>query len=107
MDELLSRVRIKLWRSLRLYDAGRGSAFSFCAKIISSTAASMVGEAWNRSETFCSLDEETSSALCDPITTNDAIADIEARVRMLRTPCMATDVSLILRGSPDDRPLFA
>lgn len=34
IDELLSRIRIKLWRSLRLYDAERGTAFSFCAKII-------------------------------------------------------------------------
>src|SRR5262245_16377925 len=48
IDELLSRVRVKLWRSLRLFDPGRGSSFSFCAKIISSTAASTVAEVWAR-----------------------------------------------------------
>jgi DNA-directed RNA polymerase specialized sigma subunit len=40
-DELLSRIRIKLWRSLKLYDPAKGTAFSFVAKVISSTAASV------------------------------------------------------------------
>jgi hypothetical protein len=88
IDELLSRIRIKLWRSLRLYDPARGSAFSFCAKIISSTAASAVGEAWNRSEKFCQFDESIDSALlCDPVATRETIADLAGRVRRIKTPC--------------------
>jgi Sigma-70 region 2 len=87
-DELLSRIRIKLWRSLKLFDPGKGSAFSFCAKIISSTSASAVAEAWARSERFAALNEQADSVFqFDPVASNNAIADIEARVRRIRTPC--------------------
>lgn len=88
IDELLSRIRIKLWRSLRLYDAARGSAFSFCAKIISSTAgASIVGEAWNRQDRFTALsDAEFCSEPADPAHA-EGLAEIEYRVRQVKTSC--------------------
>jgi Sigma-70 region 2 len=87
-DELLSRVRIKLWRSVRLYDPAKGTAFSFVAKIIQTTLASAVGEAWSRSERFCPFSQSTDFAIQgDPVASTEAIADIQARVRMVRTPC--------------------
>jgi hypothetical protein len=58
----LSRIRIKLWRSLRLYNPAKGTAFSFCAKVISSTAPSAVGEPCARNGHFCPLDEATDTA---------------------------------------------
>jgi hypothetical protein len=89
IDELLSRIRIKLWRSLKLYNPAKGTAFSFVARVISSTAASIVSEAWARNERFCQFDESVDSAvLCDPLKTLEAVSDIQARVRMVRTPCI-------------------
>jgi hypothetical protein len=87
MDELLSRIRIKIWRSARLYDPAKGSAFSFCAKVISSTAASAVGAAWAWNEHYCELADNDAAAGCDPLASIEAVADIQARVRMVRTPC--------------------
>ena len=90
IDELLGRIRVKIWRSIKLYDPQKGSAFSFCARIISSTAASVVGEVWMRNERFCQFDESTESAVpADPLETAEKLADIAHRVRMLRTPCTA------------------
>jgi hypothetical protein len=87
IDELLSRIRIKLWRSLRLYDAQRGTAFSFCAKIISSTASSIVGEVWAREDRFLALSEaDLCSQAADPAHA-EAIAEIEYRVRQVKTGC--------------------
>jgi hypothetical protein len=88
MDELLSRIHIKLWKSLKLYSADRGTALSFCAKVISSTAASIVGEAWARSERFTELDEENCSYLsAADFVSSEAIADIESKIRGIKTPC--------------------
>jgi DNA-directed RNA polymerase specialized sigma24 family protein len=87
IDELLSRIRIKIWRSLRLYDPSRGSAFSFCAKIISSTAASIVGEAWNRQARFLVLDEADRCAAPSDASANEAIEEIEHLVRQVKTGC--------------------
>lgn len=87
MDELLSRVRIKVWRSLRLYDPARGSAFSFFAKIISSTAASIVGECWQRSGRFCGLDEADYCSAPAEAANSEAIAEIEYKVRQVKTSC--------------------
>jgi hypothetical protein len=87
-DELLSRIRVKLWKSLRLYDPQKGTAFSFVARVIQSTSASIVAEAWARSEKFCEFNESSNAAfLCDPIASHDALADIRTRVREVRTPC--------------------
>lgn len=87
IDELLSRIRIKLWRSLRLYDAERGTAFSFCAKIISSTASSIVGEAWARSDRFLALSEtDFCNQAADPAHA-EAIGEIEYLVRQVKTGC--------------------
>jgi hypothetical protein len=87
-DEFLSRIRLKLWRSLRLYDPARGSAFSFCAKIIWTVAQSTVHEAWIRNERFCEFNQSVDNALlCDPLASSEAVSDIQARVRMVRTPC--------------------
>jgi hypothetical protein len=88
IDELLSRIRIKLWRSLKLYDPVKGTAFSFVAKVISSTSASMVSEAWARSEKFCELDEQVDFALSyDPIASRETVVDLLDRVRRVKTPC--------------------
>ena len=87
VDELLSRIRIKLWRSLRLYDPERGTAFSFCAKIISSTAQSIVGEVWNRQERFLSLSDADRCTVPADVSSSEAIAEIEYRVRQVKTGC--------------------
>jgi hypothetical protein len=88
MDELLSRIRVKVWRSLRLYDVSRGIAFNFCAKIISSATASMVGENWRRGEHFTAFEEAYEAVtICDPVTTNEALCDMRHRVRQIKTPC--------------------
>jgi len=87
MDELLSRIRIKVWKSARLYDASKGSAFSFIAKVISSTAASTIGEAWRRESHYCELGDNDPAAGCDLLTSREAIADLEHRIRQVKTPC--------------------
>jgi len=87
LDELLSRVRLKIWRSVRLYDPARGSAFSFCAKIICSTAASIVGEVWNRQERFCALGEADKCSGPGELGNIEGLAEIEYRIRRLKTGC--------------------
>jgi hypothetical protein len=88
LDELLSRIRIKLWRSLRLYDPAKGSAFSFVAKVISSTSASAVCEAWHRADRLCQFDETTESvAVSDALKSAEAVDDLIAKVRQVKTPC--------------------
>jgi hypothetical protein len=86
IDEILSRIRIKLWKSSRLYDPAKGTAFSFCAKVITSTAASIVGETWNRNERYCEIDEADSCTMPNDAASLEAITDIEYRVRQLKTP---------------------
>jgi DNA-directed RNA polymerase specialized sigma24 family protein len=81
LDELLSMVHVKLWRSLRLYDAARGSAYSFCAMIISRTAASAVNKAWTRSERFCALEEPDTFRAPATNATAEAITDLVERIR--------------------------
>jgi DNA-directed RNA polymerase specialized sigma24 family protein len=88
VDELLSQIRIKLWRSARLYDRAKGSAFSFVSRIIQSVSYSAVSNAWARSECFCELNEESSSYPCTP-DAGEAVADIETRVRLIKTPTRA------------------
>ena len=90
VDELLSRIRIKLWRSLRLYDAERGTAFSFVARIIQSISYSAVSDAWNRSERFCELNGENYYHPCGADSAQ-MVADIESRVRSIKTPCTDLD----------------
>ena len=88
IDELLSRIRIKLWRSAKLFNADRGSAFSFCARVISSTAASVVGEAWARSERFVWFDESLDHrAGPSALEISEAVADVVAKVRRVKTSC--------------------
>jgi hypothetical protein len=86
MDELLSRIRIKLWHSLKLYDARRGSAFSFCSMVISRVAISAVNESWSRDDRFCALSETDCSAPAQ-VANSEAIAEIEYRVRQVKTSC--------------------
>jgi hypothetical protein len=88
LDELLSMVHVKLWRSLRLYDAARGSAYSFCAMIISRTAASAVNKAWARAERYCALGEADGvSHNLNPLESRQGLADLVTQVRRLRTSC--------------------
>jgi hypothetical protein len=88
IDELLSRIRIKLWRSIKLFNPAKGTAFSFVARVISSTAASIVSESWARNGRFCQFDETVDSvAVCDPVRSTEAISDIQFRVRQVKTPC--------------------
>jgi DNA-directed RNA polymerase specialized sigma24 family protein len=57
LAELVQLCQIKLWRSARLFDPSRGSAFSFVARVVSSVSASIVADAWRRGERFVSLEE--------------------------------------------------
>jgi hypothetical protein len=86
--DLLSRIYCKLWRSLRLYDASKGSPFSFCAMVIQSVSRSAVGEVWTRNERFCEIDEASAvSPYADPLSSTQELAEIEYRIRRLRTSC--------------------
>jgi DNA-directed RNA polymerase specialized sigma24 family protein len=92
LDELLSRIRVKVWRSLRLYDATRGSTFSFVAKIITSTAASTISENWKHAERFAPFEEaHEARTLFDPVGCNEALTEIEFKVRGLKTACTDPD----------------
>jgi hypothetical protein len=64
VDELMSKIRVKIWKSARLYDPGKGTAFSFVARIIQSISCSAVADAWNRSERFCELNGENYYQPC-------------------------------------------
>lgn len=88
LDEMVARIEVKLWRSLRLFDVSRGSAFSFCAKVISSTAASIVGEAWTRSERFTFLpDDVYDTFTCNESISREANDEIQHKVRQVKTSC--------------------
>jgi hypothetical protein len=87
LDELLSRVRLKLWRSLRLYDPTRGTAFSFVAKVITTVAMSAVGEAWARNERYSELDEAAGSTVPSDVGSREVLAHIEHKVRAAKSVC--------------------
>jgi hypothetical protein len=87
IDELLSRIRIKLWKSVELFDPARGSAFSFVSMVISRVAMTAVNESWGRQGRFLALEEADRCAAPSETCTAEAIADIEARVRLIKTPC--------------------
>jgi hypothetical protein len=88
LDELLSRVRLKLWRTVRLFDPARGSAFSFCARVINSAAMSAVGEAWARADRYTEITEAAGSTIPADIASREVIADIDHRIRRARSSCV-------------------
>jgi len=56
--------------------------------VISSTAASIVGEAWTRHEQFVCFDETLDcSAGPSALEIREAICDYEQKVRQVKTPC--------------------
>jgi DNA-directed RNA polymerase specialized sigma24 family protein len=87
IDELLSRVRLKLWKSLRLFDPLKGSSFTFCSRVILSAAMSSVGEAWQRNERYCELAEAAGSTAPADIASREVVKDIEYKVRRARSAC--------------------
>jgi hypothetical protein len=87
LDELLSRVRLKIWRSLKLYDPSRGTAFSFCSMVISRVGMSAVNESWSRQGRFLALEEADRCAVPAETYANEAIAEIEHLVRQVKTSC--------------------
>jgi hypothetical protein len=89
IDELMNAVRLKLWKSVRLFDPTRGTPYSFVVKITTSVMASAVSETWRRNDAFTRTDESIDCAmLCDAVITRETIADLVDRVRMVRTPCV-------------------
>jgi hypothetical protein len=87
-EELVSKIQVKLWKSLRLFDRAKGTGFSFIAKIIESVSRSTVAEAWTRSERFCALDEAAAvSRNLDPLSTRQGLAEIIAKAHGVRTSC--------------------
>jgi len=86
VDELMSKIRVKVWKSARLYDPGKGTTFSFVARIIQSISYSAVADAWNRAERFCELNGENYYHPCGA-DSRFAVADIESRVFSIKTPC--------------------
>jgi hypothetical protein len=106
LEEIVSQIRVKLWRSLRLFDPARGTSFSFVARVISSVSASIVAEAWRRGERFVSLEEvrrqtmgENAYTLEDrelaplqaPAGDRHATEHIEYLIRSIRTTCTAPE----------------
>ena len=82
----MSKIRVKVWKSARLYDPGKGTTFSFVARIIQSISYSAVADAWNRAERFCELNGENYYHPCGA-DSRFAVADIESRVFSIKTPC--------------------
>jgi hypothetical protein len=88
LDELLAATQVKIWKSARLFDAGRGNSFSFIARIANSVMASAITDVWHRCERFAALDEGVESAAAyNPLASTEALAEIVHRVRMVKTPC--------------------
>lgn len=87
LDELLSRVRLKLWKTLRLYDPARGTAFTFCATVITSAAMSSVAEAWARSDRHCEITEAAAYTVPADAASSEALSDINYRVRQAKSAC--------------------
>lgn len=87
LDELLSRVRLKLWKSVRLFDPAKGTAFTFCATVIRSASMSAVGESWRRGERYCEITEAKACTSPAEVASREAMADIEHRVRQTKSAC--------------------
>jgi len=81
LDELLNAVRLKLWKSVRLFDPGRGTPYSFVAKVTESVMASAVADAWRRGELYCELSAELSDHVSMPDIDRKGINDIGERIR--------------------------
>jgi hypothetical protein len=79
-DEMLAATQLKIWRSCRLFNPQRGSAFSFVAMIANSVIASAISESWQRGERCIELDESLESFHAPKNGTQDA-EDLIERVR--------------------------
>jgi hypothetical protein len=62
-DELLSDVNWKLLRTLRKFDASKGSAFTYISNVISSTLCTSVSIARKTASRYSELDEQIASTL--------------------------------------------
>lgn len=88
LAELVQVIQIKLWRSLRLFDPSRGSSFSFICRVVSSVSASVVADAWRRSERYVDLDAKLIGKLSSPPGDGHGEAHIEHLVKSIRTTCV-------------------
>jgi hypothetical protein len=87
LDEIVQQIQIKLWRSLRLFDPSRGTSFSFVARVVSSTSASIVGECWKRSERFLNTTDSVLFSVPAREGNCYAIDDLEHKIRRIKTTC--------------------
>jgi hypothetical protein len=87
LDEIVSKIRLKLWRSVRLFDRTKGTSFSFVAKVISSTSASIVGECWQRSERFINTTDSVTFSVPAREGNCHVIDDLEHKIRQIKTTC--------------------
>jgi hypothetical protein len=87
LEEIVSKIRIKLWRSVRLFDRTKGTSFSFVAKVISSTSASIVSECWRRSERFVNSTDDVIYSVSAQASSREVIDDLEFRIRSIKTTC--------------------
>jgi hypothetical protein len=87
LAESMSTARVKIWRSLRLFDPARGSSFSFISRIASSVAMSAVAASWQHADRCVELDSGLGDRLPAPPveeshhTTTDLAYRIKAQTR--------------------------
>jgi hypothetical protein len=86
-DELTQKIRLKIWKSLRLYDSAKGTAFSFISKIIASTTASAIAETWTRNDRFVEINETVAGSMPANLASDETLQDIVHKVRKLKTVC--------------------
>jgi hypothetical protein len=87
LDELLARIRLKLWKSLRLFNPAKGTAFTFCAQVINSAAMSTVGEVWAYRDKYFELNDENGFTASPALGSAEALDDIVYRVRQAKSAC--------------------
>jgi hypothetical protein len=90
VDELMSIVNGKLFRSLPSYSPERGSAFAFVSKLTTNMLATVVTHRKMRAARYAPLEEEFAAEIRDGDADLDsalAVDDLIHSIRAIRSPC--------------------
>jgi hypothetical protein len=91
IDEIMQKLRIKIWRVLPQFDASRGKFFTFVTIVVHNTLGHINTELINRSSRFTSIESNGESSLLDVLPAPEDYCDVREEVNVnimnVRTTC--------------------
>ena len=94
MDEIIQKLRIKIWRVLDMFDVERGSIHNFLTIVVHNTLGHINTELINRAARFCSTESingERSLLDRTPAPDTDTCASDDLNYRLMQVKTTRTD----------------